>query len=98
MSDSQQMIEVLRPTGREKPVEEKPLEGVDSLENKVVGFLDNRKPNFSVFLERIEALLVSDHHVKKIVRKQKLGPSGTAGFLLDELAQECDLVITGSSD
>ena len=98
MSGSGQMIEVLKPTGRAKVVEGKPLAGVANLENKVIGFLDNRKPNFSVFLDRLETLLSTDYHVAKIVRRRKSDPSGTAGVLLDELAQECELVIAGSSD
>ena len=98
MSDSNGVIEVLNPTGGAKVTKDKPLPGVANLENKVIGFLDNRKPNFAVFLDRLETLLLNDCHVAKIVRRQKEGPSLSAGVLLDELAQESDLVIAGSSD
>jgi hypothetical protein len=98
MSSSQQLIEVLKPTGRAKAVEGKPLAGVANLENKVIGFLDNRKPNFDLFVDKLETILSTQYRVAKIVRRRKPDPSGTAGVLLDELAQECDLVIAGSSD
>jgi hypothetical protein len=98
MSDSTQMIELLKPTGRPKLVEDKPLPGVTNLENKVIGFLANRKPNFDLFLDRLEALLMGDHHVAKIIRRKKANPSVPGGLFLDELAQNCDLVITGSGD
>ncbi len=98
MSGSQQMIELLKPTGRAKAVEGKPVAGVANLENKIIGFLDNRKPNFNLFVDKLETILTTEHHVAKVVRRRKPDPSGTAGVLLDELAQECDLVIAGSSD
>lgn len=98
MPDSQQMVEVLKPTGRAKLIEDKPLQGVTNLENRVIGFLDNSKPNFTLFLDRLETLLVSKYHVAKVIRRQKATPSGSAGALLDELAQNCDLVIAGSAD
>ena len=92
------MIEVLEPTGRARVVEGKPLAGVASVENKVIGFLDNRKPNFAMFLDRLETLLLTDYHVAKVVRRQKSGSSAFGGALLDELAQECAFVIVGSCD
>jgi hypothetical protein len=60
--------------------------------------LDNRKPNFSLFLDRLETLFLRDYHAAKIVRRQKSGPSVSEGALLEELAQNCDLVIAGSGD
>ncbi len=98
MSGSHNTIEVLEPTGRAKVVEGKPLAGVASLEGKTVGFLDNRKPNFAIFLDRLESLLQEDYGVAKIVRRRKPGSSAFGGVLLDELAQECAFVIVGSCD
>ncbi len=98
MTDSQGMIEVLNPTGRKHLVEDKPVSGIVTLENSIIGFLDNSKPNFAVFLDRLEIFLLSDRRVARIVRRQKPQPSFPATVLIDELAQNCDLVITGSGD
>lgn len=98
MQDSQQMIEVLKPTGRKCSIIEKSLSGITDLKNSTIGFLDNSKPNFSVFLDRLETLLLSNCHVAKIIRQRKPQPSFPAGILIDELAQKCNLVIAGSGD
>jgi hypothetical protein len=98
VSGSQGTIEVLEPTGLAKVVEGKPLAGVANLENKIIGFLDNRKPNFAVFLDRLESLLLTNYRVAKIIRRRKPGSSAFGGTLLDELAQECAFVIVGSCD
>ncbi len=92
------MIEVLTPTGGARVAEDKPLPGVSDLQNKVIGLLDNRKPNFTFFLDRLATLLIEEYRVAKIVRMQKSGPSSQEGAMLDKLAQDCDLVITGSGD
>lgn len=98
MSVSAGKIEVLKPTGRAKLTEEKALPGIAGLENKVIGFLDNRKPNFALFLDRLETLLLNDYNVAKVVRKRKSGSSAFGGVLLDELAKECAFVVVGSCD
>jgi len=98
MPDPQQMIEILKPTGRPKLIEAKPLPGIADLKSKVVGFLDNSKPNFDLFLDRLETLLLSNCQVEKIIRRRKANPSVSGGPFLDELAESCDLVIAGVGD
>jgi len=99
MLDSQRGIELLKPTGRRRLTESKPSSGMVNLENSTVGFLDNSKPNFAIFLDRLETLLLSNYHINGIVRKQKQQPSFLAtDIIIDDLAQNCDLVITGSCD
>ena len=99
MLDSQRMIELLKPTGRKRLMESKPLSGMVNLENSTIGFLDNSKPNFAIFLDRLETLLLSNYQVARIVRKQKQQPSFLAAdIIIDDLTRNCDLVITGSCD
>lgn len=72
---------------------------VGNLSDKVVGFLDNAKPNFSFLVEDLTDLLVSRHGVSGIVKRRKRGPTTPApDALLADLADRCDLVITGSGD
>lgn len=98
MPGSEPTVEVLRPTGRLRPVKGEPVPGVASLKDRVVGLLDNRKPNFVMFLDRTEALLTANYQVGEVVRRRKIHAGVGGGSVLDELARTCDLVITGSGD
>ena len=72
---------------------------VTTLSGKVVGFIDNAKPNFNHLVDDIADLLVSNYGVKRVVKRRKTSASIPAPEeVVRELAQECDLVITGSGD
>ena len=70
-----------------------------TLSGKVVGFIDNAKPNFNHLVDDLADLLVSNYGVKRVVKRRKSSASVPApGEIVRELADECDLVITGSGD
>lgn len=92
------LIQVLRPTGRERHADEKLSPGVTDIAGKTIGLLDNGKPNFDLFLDRVKARLLSECGVVDIVVRRKGNVAQSAGSLLDELAQKCDLALTGSCD
>ena len=70
-----------------------------SLQGKVVGFIDNSKPNFEHLAADLRELLISRYGVARVVMQRKRSASMSAGApILDELAKACDLVITGSGD
>jgi len=72
---------------------------LDALAGKVVGFIDNAKPNFDHLVDDLAELLVAKYGVRKIVRRKKRAPSIPApDAVYDELARTCDLVIAGSGD
>src|SRR4051794_5946336 len=74
----------------------KPLE---TLSGKVVGFIDNSKPNFHHLVDDIAELLVSRHGVASVIRHRKLAASIPAtDTILQDIESRCDLVITGSGD
>ena len=71
----------------------------DNLEGKVVGFIDNAKPNFNNLVDAIESLLTTQHGVERVLKIRKRAasiPAETAA--IDALSAECDLIITGSGD
>jgi len=69
------------------------------LSGKVVGFIDNAKPNFHHLVDDLAELLAARYGVKTVVKRAKRGASMPAtAQVIDELAQECDLVVTGSGD
>ena len=72
---------------------------LDGLAGAVVGFIDNAKPNFDHLVDDLSDLLVSRHGVRQVIKRRKRAASVAAPeAMYDELAGQCDLVITGSGD
>ena len=69
------------------------------LRGKVVGFIDNAKPNFDHLVDDLAQLLVSRYGVASVIKRKKRAASVPADdAVYKELAEQCDLVITGSGD
>ena len=93
------MIDVLNPLGEAEPEQLQIAQRVDKLGGKTVGLLDNAKPNFDLFLDKVEELLRRDQRVGKVVRFRKSNAGVPVGDeVLKQLESECDVVITGSCD
>ena len=74
----------------------KPL---DTLKGKVVGFIDNSKPNFLHLADDLSQLLVARYGVASVVRHRKRAASIPAPeTVIADIERQCDLVITGSGD
>ena len=72
---------------------------LDGLSGKVVGFIDNAKPNFNHLVDDLEDMLVGKYGVGAVIKRSKRGASMPApDAVIAELAEQCDLVITGSGD
>lgn len=72
---------------------------LESLRDRVIGFIDNAKPNFSALVDDLEELLISKYQVRKVIKRRKRAASVPAPeAVIAELAESCDLVITGSGD
>jgi len=70
-----------------------------SLAGKVVGFIDNAKPNFNHLVDDLAELLVARHGVKAVVKRRKHSASVPAPVeMVRELVDQCDVVIAGSGD
>jgi hypothetical protein len=90
---------VFDPTSPSHNVMRQAAAPLGSLKGKVVGFIDNSKPNFEHLAVDLNALLVGRYGAARVVTHRKRSASMSAGaVVLDELAKECDLVITGSGD
>jgi hypothetical protein len=72
---------------------------LDRLQGKVVGFIDNSKPNFHYLVDDIAELLVEKYGVASVVKHRKLAASIPAPeAVIKDMEEKCDLVIAGSGD
>jgi hypothetical protein len=93
------LTQVYDPTAPSPEVTQNLRRSVSDLTGKVVGFIDNSKPNFNLLTDDIAELLTSRYGVKNIIKRAKRGASMPATEqVIDELAAQCDLVVTGSGD
>jgi len=72
---------------------------LDSLQGKIVGFIDDAKPNFNHLVDDLADLLIGNYGVREVIKRRKRVSSYAAPEeVINELSEKCDLVITGSGD
>lgn len=72
---------------------------LDGLEGKVVGFIDNVKPNFHFLVDDLAELLIGKYGVFSVIKRRKRTASVPAPEdIIADVTRQCDLVITGSGD
>ena len=69
------------------------------LRGKVVGLLDNSKPNADKLAERLAELLKEKYGVASVISRRKLtAQQGAPKQYLDELAAQAHIVLSGLGD
>ena len=69
------------------------------LRGKVIGLLDNSKPNADKLAERFAELLIEKYGVANVITRRKLtAQQGAPKQFLDELAAQADIVLSGLGD
>lgn len=92
-------IVVFDPVAPDRNEPQQSRRALDGLTGKVVGFIDNGKPNFNFLVDDLGELLKSRHGVKSTVKYSKRSASIPASEeVMKDLAGQCDLVITGAGD
>ncbi len=94
-------IEVLDPTGVNKQQNIQPSIGVGNLDGKYIGFIDNGKPNYDIFLARTMELLNQRFKFAGIVHvKKKEKDTGVAlnSADMEKLINNCDVILNGICD
>lgn len=71
---------------------------LNELRGKMIGFVDNSKPNFDVLADEMAKLLKTRHSADSIVHRKHLASIPASQEMIDDLVQRCDVVITGSGD
>ena len=92
-------VSILEPTAPASVQRHARVTGLQSLQGKVVGFIDNSKPNFNHLTDDIGDLLVTRHGVAAVVKHRKRAASMPASVeVMQDVKEKCDVVITGSGD
>ena len=69
------------------------------LRGKVLGVLDNSKPNADKLADRFAELLKEEYGVARVISRRKLtAQQGAPKEVLDDLAAQADLVLSGLGD
>jgi hypothetical protein len=92
-------LKLYDPTGVPLPAALQVERTLTALSGKVVGFIDNSKPNFDHLVDDLAELLTSRHGVARVLRHRKRAASvPAAADVIDDFARQCDLVVAGSGD
>jgi hypothetical protein len=94
-------IEVLDPTGTVEQKNMRASSGVGDLNGKVIGLVDNGKPNYNVFLARLEQSLCQRFKFAGIIhiRKAEMDTGGPLNAVdTEKLAANCNIVLNGICD
>ena len=89
------------PTAPRREAEDAPgtAKTLSGLAGKVIGFIDNAKPNFGLLADDLGELLRTKYGVARVVKVRKPSASVPATpEVIEALSTECDVVITGSGD
>lgn len=90
---------IFEPTAPTRNVPRQLRRSLEGLDGKVVGFIDNVKPNFHLLVDDLAELLIDRYRVASVVKHRKRTASiPAADEMIADVAKKCDLVITGSGD
>jgi hypothetical protein len=89
---------VLNPTSQSEAQAVRLARRLDSLDGKLIGFLDNRKVNTDRIFQLVADRLRQDYGVREVIWRRKHNFSAPAASeVLAELSA-CDAIITGIGD
>ena len=89
-------IKFLDPRALVNPKERPLVPGLDSLEGKVIGIIDNGQSNSTDMFKELAKLLQERLNIKEVLFKTK--PSHMQGApkpIMEDMLNRCDAVITG---
>ena len=74
-------------------------QALDGVGGKVIGFIDNAKPNFNYLVDDLAEQLTRKYGATAVIKRRKVRAGIPAPeAVMQELSQECDAIITGSGD
>ena len=89
-------IKFLDPRVTINPKDRPLVPGLDSLEGKVVGIIDNGQANSTTMFQELAQLMQEKFHTKEVLFKTKpTHMQGAPKPIMEEILNRCDAVITG---
>lgn len=95
------MVKLLSPAGVSPSGKYDVNPRINELNGKVICIVDNGKPNFDIYVERMEELLRQKYDLSDVIhiKKGHLGSSNPVPMdRINELAKRCHAVISGIGD
>ena len=89
-------LKMLDPRATVIPEDRPLIAGLDSLEGKVVGIIDNGQSNSTTMFQELAKLIQEKYHTAEVLFKTK--PSHMRGApkpIIEEFVSRCDAVVTG---
>jgi hypothetical protein len=89
-------LKMLDPRGAVNPGDRPVMPGLDSLEGKVIGIIDNGQSNSTAMFQELARLIQEKYQTAAVLFKTK--PShmqGAPGPIMEEFVSRCDAVVTG---
>jgi hypothetical protein len=89
-------LKFLDPRGAVNPKERPLVSGLETLEGKIIGIIDNGQANSTDMFKELAALLQERFHTREVLFKTKpTHMQGAPKPIMDEILSQCDAVITG---
>jgi len=89
-------IKFLDPRGTVNPKDRPLVPGLDTLDGKVVGIIDNGQANSTTMFQELAKLLQEKFHTREVIFKTKpTHMQGAPKPIMEEILNRCDAVITG---
>ena len=89
-------IKFLDPRVTINPKDRPLVPGLDTLEGKVIGIIDNGQANSTTMFQELAQLMQEKFHTKEVLFKTKpTHMQGAPKPIMEEILNRCDTVITG---
>ena len=89
-------IKFLDPRATVNPKERPLVPGLETLEGKTLGIIDNGQANSTTMFQELAQLLQQKFHTKEVIFKTKpTHMQGAPKPIMEEILNRCDAVITG---
>ena len=89
-------LKFLDPRATVNPQDRALVPGLDSLEGKVIGIIDNGQANSTTMFQELAKLLQERFKPKEVIfRTKPTHMQGAPKAIMEEIATRCDAVITG---
>ena len=90
------MLKFLDPRVMVNPQDRPAVPGLNSLEGKVIGIIDNGQANSTTMFQELAKLVREKFNTKEVIfRTKPTHMQGAPKPIMEEIANRCDAVITG---